>query len=233
MRRPDIAVLLLCAHMTWGAGGVPVSFARPFARLPQEQTKPATPVQPGTGQSQDAPVATPNVVLKDGTPVQLKFVHKVISSRVIAGEKLDLQVVEEVRIGDRVVIPKDSAAEAMVTMAQAKRAMGRGGNLEIKIESVRLTSGETARLRMLKDVKGEGNKAPMIVGAVAIGIVYLPAAPLFFYVHGKDAVIPEGTEITAYVNGDVSLDPAKFAAAPDIVHAAQGGAVQQQRNLPR
>ena len=29
--------------------------------------------------------------------------------------------------------------------------------------------------------------------------------------HGKDITIPKGTEITAYINGDASLDPAKFA----------------------
>src|SRR2546426_2949652 len=30
--------------------------------------------------------------------------------------------------------------------------------------------------------------------------------------HGKDIAIPKGTEITAYINGDVNLDPAKFGA---------------------
>jgi hypothetical protein len=30
--------------------------------------------------------------------------------------------------------------------------------------------------------------------------------------HGKDVTIPKGTEITAYVNGVMPLDPAKFGA---------------------
>jgi hypothetical protein len=29
--------------------------------------------------------------------------------------------------------------------------------------------------------------------------------------HGKDITIPKGTEITAYINGDIPLDPTKFA----------------------
>jgi hypothetical protein len=29
--------------------------------------------------------------------------------------------------------------------------------------------------------------------------------------HGKDITIPKGTEITAYVNGDIPLDPKRFA----------------------
>jgi hypothetical protein len=151
---------------------------------------------------------------------------------VIAGEELDLQVVVEVRTGEMLVIPRDSAAKAMVTIAQAKRDMGRGGNLEIKIESVRLASGETAPLRMIENVKGGGRKTVMIAGAIATGVVFLPASTLFFLVQGKDAVIPEGSEITAYVNGDVSLDPAKFAAAPGIPQTVRGGAVQLQRKGP-
>ena len=38
--------------------------------------------------------------------------------------------------------------------------------------------------------------------------------------HGKDITIPKGTEITAYVNGDVQLDRAKFEAAQAQAPAA-------------
>jgi PEGA domain len=50
---------------------------------------------------------------------------------------------------------------------------------------------------------------------VATSIVFFPAAPFFLFMHGKDITIPKGTEITAYINGDASLDPAKFA--PKVV----------------
>jgi hypothetical protein len=45
---------------------------------------------------------------------------------------------------------------------------------------------------------------------VATSIVFFPAAPLFLLIKGKDITIPKGTEITAYINGDVPLDPNKF-----------------------
>jgi hypothetical protein len=48
---------------------------------------------------------------------------------------------------------------------------------------------------------------------VATSIVFFPAAPFFLFMHGKDTSIPKGTEITAYVNGDVKLDIAKFQPA--------------------
>jgi PEGA domain len=33
--------------------------------------------------------------------------------------------------------------------------------------------------------------------------------------HGKDITIPKGTEITAYTNGDMTLDPARFVPHPE------------------
>jgi len=48
---------------------------------------------------------------------------------------------------------------------------------------------------------------------VATAIVFFPAAPLFLFIHGKDVTIPKGTEVTAFVQGDMKLDMAKFAAA--------------------
>jgi hypothetical protein len=56
----------------------------------------------------------------------------------------------------------------------------------------------------------------MAGGMVATSLVMFPAAPLFLLMHGKDVTLPQGTELTVYVNGDVPLDAAKFGgpAAP-------------------
>ena len=50
--------------------------------------------------------------------------------------------------------------------------------------------------------------------------------------HGKDTTIPKGTEITAYVNGNMPLDLAKFApVAPPYQRVAASSAVAPQ-NTP-
>ena len=41
---------------------------------------------------------------------------------------------------------------------------------------------------------------------------FLPAAPYFLFMHGKDMPVPKGAEITAYVNGDVRLETKNFRA---------------------
>jgi PEGA domain-containing protein len=196
----------------------------------EERPQPSVPVPPeGT---QEAGGAAPRLVLEDGTPVRLKFGRTVSSAEVIAGETVDFQVVEEVRVGELVVIPKDSLAWATVTMAQPKRRMARGGNLNLKIDTVRLLSGERTPLRMVKEMKGGGHAGAMTAGIVATGVVFFPAAPFFLFMHGKDVVIPKGTEVTAYVNGDFPLDAAKFSgAAPRPQSAASAGPELSQIRL--
>lgn len=131
---------------------------------------------------------------------------------------MDFDVLEEIKVGDLVVVPKGSVAWGTVTDAQAKRRMGRAGKLDVNIDAVRLSDGEKAALRGIKDVKGGGHVGKMTGAIVATSIVFFPAAPFFLFMHGKDITIPKGTEITAYVNGDVNLDPVKFG----------GGAPQAQ-----
>jgi len=43
------------------------------------------------------------------------------------------------------------------------------------------------------------------------------AAPFLLLMKGRDSSIPKGTEITAFVDGDMHLDMAKFRAAPQPV----------------
>jgi hypothetical protein len=89
---------------------------------------------------------------------------------------------------------------------------------------VKLVSGDKAALRAVKDVKGGGHTGGMVGGMVATSIVFFPAAPFFLFMHGKDISIPKGTEITAYVSGDMRLDIAKFQPSAPTNAPTQGAA---------
>lgn len=155
--------------------------------------------------------------LQDGTPIKLRITRTISSADAKVEDTIDFEVLEETKIGDVTVIPKGGIAWGTVTEAQAKRRMGRAGKLNVNIDSARLVTGEKVALRAVKELKGGGNTGKMTGAMVATGIVFFPAAPLFLFMHGKDITIPKGTEITAYINGDAELDPAKFA--PKIANA--------------
>lgn len=127
---------------------------------------------------------------------------------------MDFETLEEVRVSDVVVNPKGSLAWGTVTQAVPKRRMARGGKLDVNIDAVRLTNGEKASLRAVRGGKGEGPTGSMKGAKVATSLVVWPAAPFFPFVHGKEIVIPKGTEIRAYVNGNTDLDTASFKLKP-------------------
>jgi PEGA domain len=192
----------------------------PAAQNATEQQAPAANTSPQPAAPPAAPVQTETTaknpkgfVLEDGTPVRLKTGRSISSADARVGDTLDFEVLEDVRVAGLLVIPKGGIAFATVTEAQSKRRMARGGKLNVNIDSVRLVTHEKAALRAVKEVKGGGHTGVMTGGIVATSIVFFPAAPFFLFMHGKDITIPKGTEITAYVNGDVQLDRAKFEAA--------------------
>lgn len=153
--------------------------------------------------------------LQDGTPVKLRLSRNMSSADAKTGETVDFEVLEDVKIGETVIIPRGGVALATVTMAKPRGRLGKGGKLDINIDSVRLVSGEKIALRAVKANKGDSKTGSMTAGLVVTGILFFPAAPLFLFMKGKDISIPKGTEVTAYVNGNTALDAKKFAPLPD------------------
>jgi hypothetical protein len=144
------------------------------------------------------------------SPIKLRLTRNLSSADATTGERVDFEVLEDIKVKDVIVVPRGGLALATVTEAQPKRRMARGGKLDVNIDDVRLSDGEKAPLRAVKEAKGGGHTGAMTGAIVATAIVFFPAGPLFLFMHGKDITIPKGTEITAYVNGDISLDPARF-----------------------
>jgi hypothetical protein len=173
--------------------------------------------------------ASNKFVLDDGTPIKLRLNRTLSSADAKTGDNIDFEVLEEVTIGDVVVIPKGNIAIGTVTAAEHKKRMARGGKLDIEIDYVKLTDGEKAAIRAVKETKGGGHTGAMTGAIVATSLVVWPAAPFFLFMHGKDTTIPKGTEITAYVNGTMPLDLAKFApSAPATSNVASSSAVSSQ-----
>jgi len=135
-------------------------------------------------------------------------------------------VLEDVKVKDVIVVPRGGLALATITEAQHKRRMARGGKLNVSIDDVRLADGEKAPLRAVKEAKGGGHTGAMTGAMIGTAIVFFPAAPLFLFMHGKDITIPKGTEITACINGDIPLDPKRFATQTTVNPEAGAAPVQ-------
>jgi hypothetical protein len=177
----------------------------------------------------------PNTLL-DGTAVKLRLAETISSSNAKVGQQIPFEVTEDVVVQGVTVLPKGAQALATVTDASPKKSMGRGGKLNVNVDSARLADGEKVQLRAVQENKGGGHTGAMTGAMVATAIVFFPAAPLFLFIHGKDISIPQGTEVTAFVQGDMKLDMAKFAAADapgaPVLVAPQTGSLTVEASVP-
>jgi hypothetical protein len=184
-----------------------------FLVVVQATTASTTPPAPhrDTNAGQESPAqGCKQPCLEDGTPVKLRISQTVSSADARVNDRVEFEVLEEIKVADVIVIPKGGIAWGTVTEAQPKRRMARGGKLEIVMDSVRLADGDKAALRATKEAQGGGHTGAMTAGIVATGLLFFPAAPFFLFMHGKDISVPKGTEVPTFVSGNFLLDLAKF-----------------------
>lgn len=177
------------------------------------QQNPASQSAPSAAPSAPTQPPPPHTIL-DGTPVKVRLSQNMSSADAKTGQDVPFEVTEDVLVDGIVVLPKGAAALGTVTEAEPKRRMGRGGKLDITISYARLSDQEKLALRASKEGKGGGHVGAMTGAMVGTAIVFFPAAPLFLFMHGKDITIPQGTELNAFVEGDMHLDMSKFGAQP-------------------
>lgn len=149
-------------------------------------------------------------VLTDGTPVRVRLNRNLSSAEAKVGDPVDFDVVEDILVNGLLVIERGSRVLATVTDAAQGARMGKTGRLTVSIDHGRSVLGEKIALRAVKENKkgdeGGSNSAVDIASSIV-------TAPLFLFMKGKDITIPKGSEVTAYVHGDVRLDEAHLRAA--------------------
>lgn len=161
------------------------------------------PLPPDASSATKKPLAPMEFGLADGTPVKLKFKQTVSSKTANAGDPVEFEVVENVKIGNRIVIAKGGTAKGVVASVQRSGMLGRKGKLDVAVKEVQLVTGERVTLRASKE-SGGGNSG----GIIAVAVLVSPLALLF---KGKNVTYEAGTEIEAFVDGNFELEQARFA----------------------
>ena len=160
--------------------------------------------------------------LEDSTPVMLRTKQDLSSATVKVGDRIPFRVVKDVRVADLIVIPRGADAWGLVTAVQPKRRKGRPGNLDIAIQSVQLLTGENAPLRAEQHSEGQGKDVTIgprdIIDSTVFFGVPIPFMLASMLEKGKDAYLPAGTALTAYLNGDVALDRIALERVQPVQH---------------
>jgi len=154
---------------------------------------------------QELPVSLSTLVIKSGTPVELRTAETISSEGAHKGDRLEFAVVKDVVIEGFTVIRTGALAKGSIVGVKGKRPMGIGGNVVLKLDSVELTNGQSIRLVALRKFKGRSHTLRMGLAMAAAGAIYWPITPVFLLLHGRERTVLKGTDVTAYTSADSSI----------------------------
>ncbi len=143
------------------------------------------------------------LVLREGTDVKLRFAEDISSKTAAQDDPVSLILDEDLKVGDVVVVR--AGAKALATVSNVKKAgmMGRGGELNIRLEYLRAGDSKI-HLRGVKARQGEDKTGSTVALTILFG-------PIGLIKHGKNIDIKQGTPLTAYVSDDIPMPPAPAA----------------------
>jgi hypothetical protein len=138
--------------------------------------------------------------LLQGTPVMLLLDQTIDSGHSKMGQRVAFEVSRDVQLGDHIVIPAGALALGTVTQSSHPRLIGHAGRVSVNIDAVQLPGGQAVPLSISPDVEDEGQGTRD--DAITASLVPPPVTPRLLSARRRDAVIPEGTEVRAFVRRD-------------------------------
>jgi hypothetical protein len=122
------------------------------------------------------------------------------------GDPVTLELAHDIRINDVLLVREGAKAVAVITAAKKAGRIGQGGDLALEVSHVKV--GDTrVKLRGVKGEEGASKVGTTIALTAAVGVFGLPK-------RGKNAELPAGSVINAFVAEDVALPPMGTSADP-------------------
>jgi len=165
--------------------------------------------------SAHAPAPPREIILVRQTPVHLRLGRELSSATAHVGDEVNFEVSQDVIVGGITVIAKGAPGFGAVTEAEPKKRMGKAGKLNVAVNSVVLANNEKIILRSFGIEQSAEQKSGRTI-------------PLL---RGKDVTLAKDAEIIAYVDSDLHLKVASFAAAHS--HSATQALSQSESAKPQ
>lgn len=142
-------------------------------------------------------------VLRAGTPVPVALSEFLTTKgkTLKVGQRVRLEVAQDIMVNGRMVIPARSPVEGVLTEIRNKGMWGKSGAIHLHINSVSI-NGTPVRLTGDMDTRGQTGTAG-VVGS----IVVLPLAG--FFVTGTSAEMPLNMPGRAFLDQDIALAPVR------------------------
>jgi Chitobiase/beta-hexosaminidase C-terminal domain len=156
---------------------------------------------PGTPVASAPPVETSPAIrmLPKGTSVHLVFASNFSSRKADVGDKINLSLAEDLKIGDVVVAPKGTTAIVNVTEAHKSGVAGIPGFVSFEAESLAI---DGTVIKLQGSAAKEGREVQ--INPATVGLAFVVPGGVFL-VHGNEAEIKQASVFTAMIAEDTKL----------------------------
>lgn len=151
---------------------------------------------------------TEEVTIPSGTLIPIRFQSTITSKDSKPGDTFIYQVVKNMFIGNKLVIPMNSKAIGEITEAKKAKILAQPGELKLNFKPIRALNGTSIDLIMGEKAEEENKRLYVAVGAGILGFIILsnPVGLVFgALIPGKDVRIEEGTEMFLQVKEDTAV----------------------------
>lgn len=135
--------------------------------------------------------------IPEGTEVRLSLAEKLSSATAVEGQRFNLVLEDDIRVGDQVVVPHGAKAVGTVVSAHKRGHMGKAGDLNVQINYL-LVGEQRVRLRANSGKEGAGKVGSTVALTVLFG-------PLGLLKRGKDVEMNPGAIIPAFIDETTTL----------------------------
>ncbi|MCS6861774.1 MAG: hypothetical protein NZT92_15830, partial [Abditibacteriales bacterium] len=140
------------------------------------------------------------IVVPRDTKVVLRFTQPISTATAKVGDVLRFETVEDVRIGNTLIIQQGSPATGVVAEVRPPRSRGRNAQLRISFQSVQAVDGSLLPLMPYRTPEEEriSGKAPgvSVVGAIVLGPIGLVSGA---FIRGDHITIEAGATVNAAI----------------------------------
>lgn len=145
-----------------------------------------------------APALAEQIRIPEGTDARLQVTEKISSATATEGQRFNLVLDDDMRIGNRVVVPRGTKAVGTVISVHKRGHMGKAGELNVQLNYL-LLGEQRIPLRASSGREGDSK-----VGAtIALTVIF---GPLGLLKRGKDVELNPGVVLTAQVDQSTTID---------------------------
>jgi hypothetical protein len=153
---------------------------------------------PGLTTAQGPTLQGKTVVIPDGTEISAITTETISSKTAQEDDPITFKVDEDVVIDGEVVIVKGTLMKGVVSNAKKSGFFGKGGELNVRIESTETVDRQKLKVRAAKGKAGDNKTGATVALVVLFG-------PLGFLKKGKNAEIKEGTKIKVFTDEEKTV----------------------------